>query len=866
MQEKNEIISIDDSVDESRVNVKIKSNPYDRQIDYYAYDNTSHSWRLITVKDNSDLVSDELTHGFFPYYVDRILEEIEQTYNNHTDKIVLHFEGTDDEFQHLKQMCSDEKYKDVIELLDPVASLENAKDILPVIADIFQKMQPLIEESVRESAEVTENRRKFVEAVDKQVIPICVIGNYSSGKSTFINALIGSEILPSGDDPITDSVYKMTRSQNRDCADVEFEYAGLPVSVHFEDMACRIRGVGVKDDPFIDSIKEKMSSLRDKSINVRINEMLGCIKEHKKEKSDISSLISISLPFSKEGVLSDSQIKYTIFDTPGAGSASNEGHIKVLEEQMKSLSNGLIMYVTDNKSLDKVEGKELCEKLTQMEGFDDRFTMIIVNKADDADLPEDGFNEDVIDAKLNQVIVRTLRSKRMFFVSSIIGLGAKNGGKFINSHYRRTFSKNIEDYEDENSEFYQRIYKYDIIPEQIKQRCLERSEREENKPFANSGLYWIENEIRTFSETYSPYNKCKQSKHFLDEIIDATGVKIDESRRNFEESKKTLEANLAVEEKECVGKLEKSSIETEIEDKNKYPEYMGQTYRKVNMKISLEPLEARQAELVQEYRTKEGYDEIKANSRIFGKNNKSESELKKTPKNKMIGRKSGFASDMKNQLQDFLDKQRDLYNVNKEIERKVAEQLFKEVIAQFDSTIQIAQTELDNASGKYWTYAAEDFKNKMFDLVTSSHGISDEKKAELGQIIVSYEPIYFNKTADQQFELSEFKKIHFKIGDFVVVETNKLNLRKLVSKYNATLSNNIDEIRNALRFNHENVFTGWANSLVKSLKEKIVKLNPELIKLQDNIDTQALQITNLTNRKNRLEQYQLEINNLMGWK
>ena len=48
-------------------------------------------------------------------------------------------------------------------------------------------------------------KSKFSEGV----IPICVFGNYSAGKSTFINALIGREVLPSGGDPVTAKIYKI---------------------------------------------------------------------------------------------------------------------------------------------------------------------------------------------------------------------------------------------------------------------------------------------------------------------------------------------------------------------------------------------------------------------------------------------------------------------------------------------------------------------------------------------------------------------------------------------------------------------------------------------------------------------------------
>ena len=68
-----------------------------------------------------------------------------------------------------------------------------------------------------------------------------------------------------------------------------------------------------------------------------------------------------------------------------------------------------------------------------------------------------------------------------------------------------------------------------------------------------------------------------------------------------------------------------------------------------------------------------------------------------------------------------------------------------------------------------------------------------------------------------------------------------------------------------LKTSHEGSFTKWEQSLLQELKKNIIKLNPELRKLQEQIDAQAQQISNLKNRKERLLGYQLEIEHLMGW-
>lgn len=867
---------------------KIISDPYKREIKFESVNADTMEASPVTEADNSGLVSDELIHGFFPYNVKRIIDEIYAKKSKPGQAVQIIFEGTDDEYLDLKDLCSDEYYAGKIELLPQEHYLNSAKDILPKISEIFQEMQPLIEESVRSDEQVALNRRKFEDAVDKQVIPICVIGNYSSGKSTFINALIGKEILPSGDDPVTDCVYQITRSQNAESGYVEFEYRGLPIKFSMDEYnrgsGCTVSGAGKCDDEFVSLILQKLDAIASKPVHIRIHTLLAVVEEHKKKRKrdnaekDIEPLIKITLPFSREGVLSQSQCRYVIFDTPGEGSATNADHSEILERQMRSLTNGLIMFITDNKSLDKVEGRDLCEKLIAMECFDNRFTMVIANRADCAKLPRDGFREEDIENKTGQTVCQTLYSNRVFYVSSIVGLGAKQGGKFIDEDYQDVYDKEIESYVNSDAKHPKSLYLYDIIPEQIKRRCVEQSETEPNRAFANSGLFWIEQEIRIFAEIYSPYNKCTQSKHFLDEIITETSACIDESQKAFEAAKKTLDGNLEDKESECVNALEKRAEELcgAFSDNYPTPDMQSKADSAADA-IKREKLEKRQAEIEADIKVKNDYASQKEDARFFKSNDQgpdiaddrpeADEKVKKgifenalSAAKKATERIAGFTADTINSTADAIDKKRKLYDLEKQIEAEVSEILFSEVKQRFDKEVKNHQASLDAASERYWRDASEKFRARMIDAVTDSEGISEDKKKELEEIIARYEALEFDKTADTAFKFDEFKR-HI----FIVVETNSLNLNKLKTKYNTLMHDYLIEMLGSLRTSHEGSFIKWEQSLLQELKNNIIKLNPELRKLQEQIDTQAQQISNLKNRKERLLGYQLEIEHLMGW-
>ena len=60
----------------SMIIFKIKSDPYKRNIEFQSIDPYTKKGDKISEADNSDLASDEIIQGFFPYNVKRIVDEI----------------------------------------------------------------------------------------------------------------------------------------------------------------------------------------------------------------------------------------------------------------------------------------------------------------------------------------------------------------------------------------------------------------------------------------------------------------------------------------------------------------------------------------------------------------------------------------------------------------------------------------------------------------------------------------------------------------------------------------------------------------------------------------------------------------------
>jgi hypothetical protein len=214
--------------------IKIISDPYHKDISFFRRDEASESWIEINsiINKNSDLIKVKYKKGFFPFIAEELVKLICKEYHEKDKVLELVFEGSEDEYNDLKMICTSDRYSNDISLKKSDRYLENARIILPEIVKEFQEIKPLIEETIPDSEKINEELRKITDA-SSNTIPICVLGNYSSGKSTFINALFGKDILPSADSPLTARVYKISNSRKKDFAEIAFQYKGEPIDIIF---------------------------------------------------------------------------------------------------------------------------------------------------------------------------------------------------------------------------------------------------------------------------------------------------------------------------------------------------------------------------------------------------------------------------------------------------------------------------------------------------------------------------------------------------------------------------------------------------------------------------------------------------------
>ena len=237
--------------------IKIRSNPYERKIEYLSYKEQTGDWEEIQRSNpDSKLREDESGKSFLPFKIKEIVDIILDEYYVGSDKVNIVFEGTQEEYEELEKICELPKIAEKISLTKAKVILENAKLILSDTKEIFKTVQPVIEKIIHSDKDIKSDLNKVADALD-DIIPICVFGNCSAGKSTFINSLIGHEILPSGDDPLTAKIYKISISDSDEFVRIRFKHWDNEIELLYEGNSFRIRK-GSTDDEMLCELSKMM--------------------------------------------------------------------------------------------------------------------------------------------------------------------------------------------------------------------------------------------------------------------------------------------------------------------------------------------------------------------------------------------------------------------------------------------------------------------------------------------------------------------------------------------------------------------------------------------------------------------------------
>ncbi len=815
--------------------IKIISNPYEKRVLFERWNNQLNSWTSIDEDSNSNskLISSEYQIGFFPFKVYEIINQIITEYSNPDDVLSICFSGSDDEYQELERLITDIKFEN-IQLEKSENYLENARDVLPEINRIFQKLDPLITKNIEdESGEIQQQLKRFSDA-SNDIVPICVLGTYSAGKSTFINSLIGCELLPSAETPVTAKVYKLSATPHKDRASIRISFKEKEARILFRDNELVVHGLEDGEE-LLAAINEVLYEEKPTSIIEKVRFVLEELNDV--SDSELGDLIEIEIPFSRSA-LDDINYKIAIFDTPGSNSSTNLQHSDVLDKAMKGMSNGLPIFVTDSSSMDSTDNDNLKDKLKKVAGLDSRFTMIVVNKAETADISLRRFKKESFKQKImNQSIPRELYAQGIFYVSSILGLGAKLDGNLKGEFYSELFNTYKAKYSDPENDYYKRLFDFNILPRQMISSMIETAESNSNIVYANSGLLTIEDTIKSFVNKYSHYDKCQQARDTLNQLIGITDKEIEEKNKELGSRKVELQNKLDSQKSEILETIDKSISQEREDYTSRYPEEMLSYLQSLTQNLKKERAESLY---------KDSYEQIDL----------------EYPEVIVDDIHSG--SDAFSKLKGHIDN----YMLGEDRRRKLEEQASTEVLnvikQEFSENLVMAKEHFNQFSKEFWVNATADVRKQLEKVISGDLDIQPDKRKAISEIIISYEEIDFN-----QFDLGKFNRDElsyiFRIGDYRL-KSNKINISGLTNIYNKEFKAKLTEFSESLRSEHERKFNNWMRDLGSLIKSNIIEFSPELKELDQRIQKVIKEIYSLEEQQNQIKTYVNEIKRMISWK
>lgn len=848
--------------------IKIKSNPYNREISYQTLDGETGKWIDIKRSDErSRLRERESERSFLPFKIKEILSIIVKEYYVGREKVQLIFEGTQDEYVEIASVCESDEFKEKIDLIRSNTILKNARFIKEKIKETFETVNPVVKQIMQDDEEVKKEIDKVSKALD-DVIPLCVFGNYSAGKSTFINALTGVEILPSGSDPVTAKIYEIKKSKHQDQAEIAFEFHNERVKLSIEGKEL-IVSEGNPELGIVKSIKEEIAN--DGTVElyamVRIAmEILNNYEKRDREVTEISNVISLSVPFSSNGVIGTSQNNFVIFDTPGSNSNSNEDHSKVLDEAMDGFSNGIPLWITQYDAHDTKDNAELCDNVLAIKSLDKRFTMIIFNKADDADLPEDGFTEKQVNEILEYRAIEKMYANGIFFVSSIIGLGGKNNGEFVDRFYGKKFRTQSLTFSDPEDIDYLSLYKYNIMPSQVKQNALEYSQKNENLIYSNSGLYCVEKEIETFASKHSAYNKCHMAVSFLRNVIGKTNARIDEKKKTREEIRDHFEQQLDATAQLLKQEIDKSAKTMEedygVASKSVVEEYVNQILQYPMDEEELAKVDANiRKEIFEHYdyeSTEKELQEAKDKRWEHWQDN-----VQGLFKQNIFGAAKTLVNDVASDIKNVQESKNKKNEKEKSLDHLASTETIQYVINSYKDNIDDAQKKLSIYLDEFWSENEREFKKQLILKVTESDTLTDSQREEIASKIQNYDINNFKEQANSVFVREKFLKgtllgIH-------IIDDEKLNTSRLARIYNDKIKASVKEMSKMMNDDCFMQFKNWERKILDEINAGLTEFNPGLKELVNKIRVETDSLTELEQNQT-LIRYSLEtMESLIKW-
>lgn len=794
--------------------IKIECNPYTKEVKYFwKTDGDGEQWEDLSLNKSSPFSKSnshykEFAQATIAHKAYKILKMINDKYNTGNSGIEILFEGTQDDLYEIQSVL-ETYYKDSGMTCNRGEKyILPAREVMPQIEQIYSSLETVLSENGDD--EIRELVAKYSDAV-KPEISLCVMGLYSSGKSSFINSLIGKEILPSASDPTTAKIYKINSD---DCTWLQFKFEGVVYRINFYDSDWKINTS--PDADIISRIKEKISALHNEEAMLytaltvlnehaieegnkrqakfvqlagdesKINDYLeknsipSLIEQNMIEEYHLDDLIEIGVQFNDNTLLPINEFKFVIFDTPGSNSAMHREHVETLKKSLNDRTNGLPIFVTTADTLDSTDNAPVIDMIEKMgDALDGTSMMIVVNKADE----KTKSSLEQKRSKADELKVTSWKPRRIYFISSIVSLGQKIENPLIpeswmDSEYADIYYSNYKKFDESDERSLLQLYKYDILSHNVEESLNKIAEQKDGteKILWNTGIRSIEREIGAFCEKFALYNKCVQAKKYLKGAIDKLNKKISKMKNLIDKTEEEIQSESDKVTNELMNSIEKK-IDSEKKDiDTRFPKKVVEP----NVALYLDK------------------------NRITNIINGAISEAKNNPRK---WREDGWFKGIENST-NYVNYVNDI------------------VSSKFEADLDNYSQDMNTKCDSFWKEETQKLKSKLLKIVFEAKNLTEEQK-KIAQECVMQAGIINN--SHRKFEFQEGKGIKKK--QILWFKWDDVDESMAAKKYESDLDDVLQRKNKGLVLDNNNEFEEWKKKLKNTLREKMSQLNPKVIEL-----------------------------------
>ena len=450
-------------------NIVIEHNPFTIETSFYVNEKELNGTNVLA----------NFKHRRLQLWVDQLPKALYEFFNQDFD-IKIKFVGLESD------------YIDIKEEIDKANSEHGANILLTEYYPVegvdarLVKIQKMIDDAKKNPKFLSylKNNSKITSALNEAFnndFDAYVIATMSSGKSTFINAMLGTDLLPARNEATT-----------------------ATIATIFDTKSDKYSGIRCNKNEDILGGNENLNS-----------DILN-------EWNDQEDTHTINIEGSIYGMQKRDNVRLVLTDTPGPNNSRDESHalltMSFIQDSQRSplilyILNATQLGINDDKNLLSLVAKEIKKGGKQAK---DRF-IFIVNKCDEFDLEKESLKKALNNVK-DYLSENGIQDPLVYPISAYATRLMRNNEKFLTSRERRKKNDYIDQFLEKEYNFIQYMPLTAKVYSKVgKLKLLENDEL--NTALKNSGIPAVEMMIDEYIEKYNLPHRLNRAKEALDEAI-----------------------------------------------------------------------------------------------------------------------------------------------------------------------------------------------------------------------------------------------------------------------------------------------------------------------------------------------------------